>query len=66
MLQTQATAEGENASKRKQTRANVDKTQTNAYTPLYCGFLHPPLQSPYDSREWFARIVLRIARATET
>ena len=35
---------GENASKRKQTRANVDKrkqTQTNAYTPLYCGILHP-------------------------
>ena len=31
--------------KRKQTRANVSKrgqTQTNAYTPLYCGFLHPP------------------------
>ena len=41
---------GENASKRKQTQANASKrgqTQTNAYIPLYCGFLHPPLQSPY-------------------
>ena len=35
---TQANVEA-NASKRGQ-------TQTNAYTPLYCGFLHPPLQSP--------------------
>ena len=35
--------------KRKQTQTNADKrgqTRTNAYTPLYCGFLHPPLQSP--------------------
>ena len=46
-----------NASKRRQTRTNAEaqtqanaskrgQTQTNAYTPLYCGFLHPPLQSP--------------------
>ena len=47
-----------NANKRRQTRTNASKrrgenaskrgqTQTNAYTPpLYCGFLHPPLQSP--------------------
>ena len=35
--------------KHKQTQANASKrgqTQTNAYTPLYCCFLHPPLQSP--------------------
>ena len=40
--QTQANAEA-------QTQANASKrgqTQTNAYTPLYCGFLHPSLQSP--------------------
>ena len=33
-----------NANKRKHMRANMDKrkqTQTNAYTPLYCNFLHP-------------------------
>ena len=33
--------------KRKQTQANASKLghrQTNAYTPLFCGFLHPPLQ----------------------
>ena len=35
--------------KRKQTQTNASKRgqmQTNAYTPLYCGFSHPPLQSP--------------------
>ena len=35
--------------KRKQTQANASKrgqTQTNAYTPLYCGFLHPPFAIP--------------------
>ena len=50
--QTQANADKRGQTqrrKRKQTRANVSKrgqTQTNAYTPLYCGFLHPPFAIP--------------------
>ena len=46
-----------NANKRRQTLTNASErrganaskrgqTQTNAHIPLYCGFLHPPLQSP--------------------
>ena len=45
--QTSDKRRGENAEAK--TQANASKrgqTQTNAYTPLYCGFLHPPLQSP--------------------
>ena len=37
---------GENASKRKQMRANMDKRKQTLTPPLYCGFLHPPLQPP--------------------
>ena len=49
--QTQTNASkrrGENASKRRGENASKrGQTQTNIYTSLYCGFLHPPLQSPY-------------------
>ena len=50
--QTQTNADKRKQTQRrkcKQTQANASKrgqTQTNAYTPLYCGFLHPSLQSP--------------------
>ena len=39
--------------KRKQTQANASKrgqTQTSAYTPVYCGFLQPPLCNPLICR----------------
>ena len=41
--QTQANAE---AKMPKQTRANADKRKQTLTPPNYCGFLHPPLQSP--------------------
>ena len=43
--QTQANAEAENASKRGSSKRS--QTQTNAYTPLYCVFLHPPPCNPF-------------------
>ena len=43
MLTNASKRRAENASKREQTWTNANKR----LHPLYCGFLHPPLQSPY-------------------